>query len=372
MRPIKSIVLCVALLGSPVLADEAPKTGNAALRYWQAFSFLPSGPALDKLEEIDPASKEGEELSQSLKSSLETFHRGAQFNQCDWGLDYELGYELALPHLSKARALARSAMFESKRARAMQDTPRSWALIGDTLTLSRHLQTDPLIINDLVSVAIQHLALTEAARHATTDSPEQLKALVKRMDAAPPQAQLKAYIETEKKFGLDVLRRTQGNPAALQELVNGAKQPTSQPANAPVDPGLQLAIKGAEEAYDRLSACMALPPAERAAAIDKVLADTSKKGDMASIFIQTLLPALKSWQSAHFVGEVEVQMFRAGAAVISDGEAELKKFLDPTDGQPFTYQKTEGGFTLTSRFVRKDKPVTMTFGQAADHSSKRP
>ena len=89
-------------------ADLAP---NAAVQYWQAFAQMPT---FDKDQEKLLADWNTVSLNDAAVKSLITgsraslmyLHRGAKMRHCDWGLDYNDGISLMLPHIAKARDLA--------------------------------------------------------------------------------------------------------------------------------------------------------------------------------------------------------------------------------------------------------------------------
>src|SRR5436190_21054565 len=93
-------------------AEQAPPAGaNAALKYWTGFGAMPR---LDKdqeklLEDVAaaPLNDAARTLADAAGQSLLYLHRGAALPQCDWALNTEAGVYLVLPHLSKARELAR-------------------------------------------------------------------------------------------------------------------------------------------------------------------------------------------------------------------------------------------------------------------------
>ena len=101
----------------PVEVKPEP-SANAALQYWQAFAVMP---ALDKGQEkilaewaTVPLDAAVRKLVESSRMSVEYLRRGARMRHCDWGLDYNDGVGLLLPHLGKARDLARLAALHAR------------------------------------------------------------------------------------------------------------------------------------------------------------------------------------------------------------------------------------------------------------------
>ena len=118
-----ALLLPLALSGTSPAAAQAPAAehdlaANAALKYWQAFDLLPTpDEGREKLlEEWDKAPLDAAALKRLAASekSLMYLHRGAKLRRCDWSLDYEDGPDLLLPHLAKARTLARLAALHAR------------------------------------------------------------------------------------------------------------------------------------------------------------------------------------------------------------------------------------------------------------------
>src|SRR5262249_42718358 len=91
---------------------------NAALQYWHAFALMP--PLAKEQEKMlanwarIPLDAAAVKLVESSRMSVEYLRRGARQRACHWGLDYNDGVSLLLPHLAKARDLARLAALHSR------------------------------------------------------------------------------------------------------------------------------------------------------------------------------------------------------------------------------------------------------------------
>ena len=100
-----------------VLAHAAANhAGNAALRYWAAFSELrDSALTAQQAKEISAVldgtapyeQNKYEELIQKNHLALEVMSRGTLLKRCDWGLDYDLGADMPVEYAREALTLGR-------------------------------------------------------------------------------------------------------------------------------------------------------------------------------------------------------------------------------------------------------------------------
>src|SRR5947209_3896085 len=114
-------------------------------------------PSLDKDQEkvvhgwetvpLDAAAKKVVDQS---SAALDYLHRGAKLDKCDWGLDYDDGIRLLMPHAGKARTLAQLAALRARSEFERGDAKAGVADVVAMLNLARHVQTDPLPIDQLV------------------------------------------------------------------------------------------------------------------------------------------------------------------------------------------------------------------------------
>ena len=116
-NPISLLLLMSMFLSQEVFAQEkSALAGNAALRYWAAFSELQdSGITADQVRELnlilggtapyrDDAYKD---LLERNAPALNVMARGTKLRNCDWGLDYALGSDTPVEYVRKALELGR-------------------------------------------------------------------------------------------------------------------------------------------------------------------------------------------------------------------------------------------------------------------------
>jgi len=121
------------------------------------------------------------------------------FRGCDWGLEYDDGISLLLPHLAKSRDLARLAALRGRQSLENGNPREGQDDALAIMTLGRHVGHDATMICLLVRIAIEGLAIDLLAPHLPElkISHSQLTAA---FDALPPAATLEQIIGTEKEF----------------------------------------------------------------------------------------------------------------------------------------------------------------------------
>src|SRR3954465_10409155 len=176
----RSFVFCALLAGGlfslAAVASTAetkkpleypPVPDNAALQYWQAFAFLPSGDAKQEklLENWDntPIDPSVQKLLEQSHASLMFLNRGAKLQHCDWGVDYHDGFGMLLPHLGKARSLARLAGLDARAAFEDKQNDRGRDDVFNMVVLARQAGRDHTLVSALVCYAIEGIAVDVVA-----------------------------------------------------------------------------------------------------------------------------------------------------------------------------------------------------------------
>ena len=108
-----SLAMTILVLPLGYASADAPLDlgANAALKYWQAFAQLPkfTDAQEHKLNAeylTMPLDAHAREIVTRADYALRMMHRAAALPRCDWGLGYEDGIELLLPHAQAARTLS--------------------------------------------------------------------------------------------------------------------------------------------------------------------------------------------------------------------------------------------------------------------------
>ncbi len=368
-------ILCLAVgwssLASAQSADgKSELAANAALQYWQAFAQMPT---LDKEQEKilgewstvsldDPAV---EKLVAGSTAALKYLHRAAREPRCDWGLDYRDGISLMLPHLAKARDLARLAAlhgryeFQRGNKRALRDDATA------IMALGRHVARDPILICILVGHIIEDTAIDLVAPYVPEMKAPYPDALA-MYEKLPQGATVAQTLPVENKHMAgyvirELTRVEKANPGSWQPLwlqMLGAEAPDSAKKVATFEQAIKL-TEDLLPVYDEMEKLTKLSKSE----FDAQYPSFKQKWEAANPLAGVLLPALDKVFAKEHRNQARLAMLLASIAVARDGPAALKKIKDPFGSGPFEYRELDGGFELKSQLEFEGKPVTLTLGK---------
>jgi hypothetical protein len=365
---------CSTLAGGAVRAQERfelpPLSDNAALQYYQAFVTMPALSAeQEKLLDNWNTTQLGVATSKLLDQCQPTFmflHRGGQQPKCDWGLDYDEGISMHLPHLAKGRTLARLALLDVRRSLAAGNVDAFGSRVGDVMALGRRMGGDYTLVSVLVCYAIDNMVVDAVAPHVPELGVPYADA-VKSLATLPPSPRLEHSVMCEKRLAESIVRQLKEaeakRPGSWKETWLAMASPEMPEALKNVQ-SLDEVIKMAEDfqsVYDELAQLMALPPKE----FDAKYPDFAKRAQAASPIAELLLPAMDKVIAAQRRTETRLAMLMAAIAVAEAGPEKLADIQDPFGDGPFEYHKLETGFELSSKLVNEGKPVTLVIGQAA-------
>jgi len=181
----KAVVVSFLLVGVCFGQDQPPKlTDNAALQYWFAFYLMYQDDKPSKAAEFvsrelvqgrvpaTEALKPGiAEICRKNETAVTRYLRtAAGMSRCDFGLDYSRGLLLPLPHLSKARELARQAVAYGKLLEAEGQPLKAAEVYCDVIQMGPQFAQDNLLVSALVGMAVGHLG-DNALRHLLAHEP---------------------------------------------------------------------------------------------------------------------------------------------------------------------------------------------------------
>ncbi|MFM7564639.1 MAG: hypothetical protein ACKO81_16620 [Planctomycetota bacterium] len=160
-------------MGSQLAAQESnSRDWNAAVNYWQAFGLMPEWTEEEKkLRESLPAEFSAslpsgvKELTERSGAALNALEPATRIEKCDWQLDISQGPMLVLPHLQKARELARQSDLRARYRFSQGDSAGGVDDIFASLRLSRAVGKDPILISMLVQIAIERGSMNLAAAY---------------------------------------------------------------------------------------------------------------------------------------------------------------------------------------------------------------
>jgi hypothetical protein len=185
-------------------------TPNAAVIYWQAFSAMPElteeesklyGEAV--AGKVAASAPELQPILARYTTALSEMYRAGTVKPCDWNLDINAGPGLLLPHLQKARDLARAATL---RAGARFENGQVDEAIDDvfaTLAMGRAGDANPTLISLLVDYAIERLATDALAQNLGKLDPAQLDRVTDMLASLPAAATIEECMRWEERIFVD-------------------------------------------------------------------------------------------------------------------------------------------------------------------------
>jgi hypothetical protein len=378
MRITRYLILLIALAACFPLAAAAQVgdgkselSPNAALQYWQAFSFLPTLDAAGEkalaesgtIAITDPAV---EKLLGSSHQSLMFLYRAAPLKQCDWGLDYNDGISMLMPHLAKSRDLARLAALDARRAFENRNWKAGRRDMASMFVLARHVGRDPVMIALLVRLGIEGMAVDTVAPYVPDIKASHSEA-VAMFEAMPPAVTLVQSIQFEKKWFagwiVPKLRAEEKrSPGAGMTLWKNLLEGPDTPASLKEIKSLDEAIKLLEEmlpTYDELARYAAMPNDQ----FDAQYPAYKQKVKAQFPLTALLLPSIDTLRAKEQRHQARMAMLLAGIAVAESGPEKLKDIKDPFGSGPFEYKALNSGFELKSKLQYEGQPVTLTIGQ---------
>jgi hypothetical protein len=364
---------------SPATA-QAPDTkpdlaANAAGKYWQAFALLPN---LDKdqeklLEQWTKVSLDAAALKliDASRGSLEYLHRGAKLPHCDWSLDYQDGPFLRLPYLPKARNLARLAALNARHEFEEGHWKAGAEDVTDLLKLARHLETEPMMIVQLLGFMVETTAIEAAAPYLPQLKPILPEVVSAALDALPARPTFSQMLLKEKQIGPEWLiqrlteaeQRKKGSWQAVWKELFFAPNEKGEDQNRELtqsartfDQAITM-LKDLLPFFDELAKVTALPPKEFDAHYPEFVQKVKAANPLATFVLSSNLTIASERRN-----QAQIAMFKAAIAVVQDGPDKLKEIRDPFGEGPFEYRALDKGFELKSKLLFRDQPVMLTVG----------
>lgn len=345
-----------------------PVSDNAALQYWQAFAMLP---ALDAKQEklleswaeapLDAAARK---LLDQSHASLMFLHRGAKLQRCDWGIDYRDGLSMYLPHLGKARVLARLAALDARWALEARQGDRAREDAFGMVALAHHVGSDHTLVSTLVCYAIEGMAIDAVAPYLPEVSAS-YKDAVSAFQSLPPSPRLEEAMLCEKRLASSIINQLQNaeihRPGSWREVWHSMLGKDNPDPLKDIENLGQL-VKLMEKfmpVYDELYQLIALPAKE----FDTKYPAFAARTEAAQGLAKLLLPSVQKIVTAQRRSQARMAMLLAAIAVVEGGQEKLAGIKDPFGDGPFGYRKLDAGFELSSKFQDNGKAVTLVVGQ---------
>jgi hypothetical protein len=391
-------VLSLCLIGAPLSAQESnPRDWNAAVNYWQAFGLMPEWTEEEKkLRESLPADFSEslpagvKELTERSGAALAALELATRVENCDWQLDIAQGPMLVLPHVQKARELARQSDLRARYRFSQGQAAGGVDDILGSLRMSRAIGKDQILVSMLVQVAIERGAMNVAAAYLPQLNETERKQLLDVWQQSNATSTFADSLRMEKKvFGgwlkAEFEKATAGKrgdePAGnyLQSLMalSGTERnaETNQALDALSWVSVDMARKSIEEYLadcDKMIRIGGLDFAQRRVELAKFEQELQKAkeelqkaiGDKKGLGRQLsllLLPAIsgvseteEAWVARRKLFEVALQGIGGGEAGIAAAAKEM--------GLKVSYVAKENGFELSTSLTKEGKVEKLDFG----------
>lgn len=369
-------LLCCTFNCGPLAAQKPlrlePLNQNAALSYWQAFALLP--PIDDEMRKRLASCVAGEapvdddlrKLVDSSTNSLTYLYRGARIESCGWGVASENGPYAYLPHLSKARELARVALL---RARIRFEAGQVDGGIDDSIAaiqLGRHAGQEGVIvlINILVGFAIESEAIGTIADSLHLLSQAQRNKFARRIDQIQPTLDMTTALQGEKDVFLGWMIRqleSGGSKDLILDLVSGdVDERITNRVNKASQEELLKWARDLGAIYDTGFGIMSLSPDEAMQKADELaaqLGDETTGNPLGELF----LPSFGAARQAEAVFVTRKTMLKAAFALFGSDLSVLNRpaYRDPFGDGPLELKRVEGAAELVSDLKRGGEPIKL-------------
>jgi len=295
-----ALAMLAGLLAWPMpAAAEKPGrklTPNAALVYWQAFAMLPDGeakkqPDLSKWKTLELDAKTRQWV-RSAGPALHLLHKAAAIDHCDWGIDWKEGPHTLLPHLGKVRHLARLAMLRARCRLADGKTDDALGDVVAVLRLSRHVTQNDFVVEMLVGIAIESVAIDMLTAELGRLTPAQKKTLARQFDALPEPTTLAGAMLAEKAGIVDWIidRLRKGGRKQFTTTPDGQPTPLPESLKGKTDKELLALAEDLGARYVAISRAAALPPDQAGPKLDELEKSAARSDNP---LVPMLMPTVK-------------------------------------------------------------------------------
>jgi hypothetical protein len=379
VRRLCLITTAMLAFGSGLARADGDLGANAALKYWQAFATLPKltdGEEKLVVREANtmPLDVRVQELVKSAAYSLRMLHVAAGVRPCDWSIVWKQeGPGTQLPQLSAARVLSALAVL---RARISFDEGNAEAAVDDcvaALVLARQVSLDGSLIGLLTDYGIEARVGDALAAGLPKVDAKTLEALKKVLAALPSGSRpALAMVDAELNY-VDWLAnkvKAIGDTAELEKfvieqgLVFGPKETHPAKAHALVE-----ACGGTPAGFVQRLDEMRTAYATVAKLLDLPLGNAEKEIDLATKSLQAnpvfefTFPSAVASRQAQARTDVRRALLAAAVDIQLKGKSALSEHRDPVMGGRFEMTTFDGGFELSSTWVQKPAPITLTVGK---------
>jgi len=340
-----------------------PGVENAAPLYEDAFTVYvkPADPDNTPYAGSGELPPRGQPLPEAMVSAIEKYladnketlallREATAIGQChyDWNMAGGL-----LPDVEHVRYSAFLLATAARLSVHHGDAKAAMAYIDDALHLARSVQREPALISYLVHVACTAVSVRslEQTLSAMPLTDEQLVTVDQMLTEAGAACDFTQALVSERCYAIECIR----NPSQM----SGAG---GRMSSIPV-----LGRVGLADTLDYMAACIEaaeLPPDQRVARLRQIQDELEDMGFL-HVIVKVLAPALSRVAELDLRFRVDIDMARTAVAIerfrLTEGDlpGDLATLvpdyldqvpIDPFDGQPIRYRRTEPGYRLYSVF----------------------
>jgi len=181
----------IAQTDQPASPPPGQPGSNPALRYWAAWNSMDAerlSTVRDWNFEENPTPTFGVSVALAdLQPEIMQIVEAAEADGCDWGIDFNQGWETLLPHLGHLRRSCQLLRADARRLAAAGMTDDSVRRVEAVFEISADACESPVLISSLVGVACAALGVGEVehmidARTLTQDGKNRLLAALRGVD----------------------------------------------------------------------------------------------------------------------------------------------------------------------------------------------
>ena len=212
---------------------------NAAPLYQQAIAALDADPTLKDQDSplntattIDVASPEVIDLLARHAAALDLIRRAADRDTCRFQRDWTRpSFDMLLPEMQSLRNAARLLVLETRREAADGNAEDALRDVARIQRIGRHATSEPILISNLVGIAIDTMALETLTQVlptlrksdlATLDAPE-----IRDLIATPPA--MASHFYGEEAFGLSIFADLADNQLGVPNIYDLGGNTRPQP-----------------------------------------------------------------------------------------------------------------------------------------------
>jgi hypothetical protein len=343
----------VASLCALTSAAPIARVDNAAVYYRQAFEQIPNSEADVKLctnwEKV-PLDAAVVGFLDHCGTSRQLLQKASSVKTCNWGWDYSKGTAMQAPELNKSRNLSGAMALCCRILIDQRKYEEAIQITQELIVLSNRLGSERIVVAHLVSFGIAGRAIEIICLALPSLSTTAIQKLSKDISAMPETTGMGEALKFDTDSLIDVVEST---------------APIDDPdplAHVPLEKRKAIAADMRRLEADTVL-IVALPPDKVADAMDSYrqkLATTSDPKLVAKLMgAPELIPPIVTYY------RVTWAMFKTAIAVTKDGPAAIGVIKDPITGQPFTFNKIDGGFQLISQVTHHNLPITLKTGPHA-------